>query len=84
MKSNTVYSVVEECQVPVNGNVLRDQIVSLPSLEKAGEEPIQFRRIEYWNLHKQEILVSLTGHAYLPAVKIDLQQLLNRTAQVGG
>jgi hypothetical protein len=35
------------CAVPEKGNVLSDQIVSLPALDKDGEEPILFRRIEY-------------------------------------
>ncbi|MCU1251015.1 MAG: family transposase [Edaphobacter sp.] len=40
MKTGSVYTVVEECEVPAKGNVRRDEIVSLPSLEKAGEDPI--------------------------------------------
>jgi hypothetical protein len=37
MKSHTVYQVEEECEIPTEGNVLRDQIISLPALRKAGE-----------------------------------------------
>jgi hypothetical protein len=70
MKTNTVYSVVEECEVPENGNVLRDQIISLPGLEKAGEEPILFRRIEYWNKDKQETLVFFSNLLHLAASTI--------------
>jgi hypothetical protein len=65
MKTNTVYSVVEECEVPKNGNVLRDQIISLPGLKKAGEDPVLFRRIEYWNQDKQEILVFFSNLLHL-------------------
>ena len=65
MKCNTVYAVVEECEVPANGNVWRDQIISLPALTKAGEEPVLFRRIEYWNKDKQEILVFFTNLLHL-------------------
>ena len=65
MKTNTVYSVVEECEVPEQGNVLRDQIISLPGLKKAGEEPVLFRRIEYWNKDKQEILVFFSNLLHL-------------------
>ena len=61
MKSNTVYAVEEERPVPAKGNVLRDQIVSLPSLEKRGDKPVRFRRVAYWNPDKQEILVFLTN-----------------------
>jgi hypothetical protein len=47
MKANTVHTTVDVCAVPEKGNVLSDQIVSLPALDKDGEEPILFRRIEY-------------------------------------
>jgi hypothetical protein len=67
MKTNTVYAVEEECEVPANGNVWRDQIISLPALRKAGEEPVLFRRIEYWNKDKQEILVFFTNLIHLAA-----------------
>jgi hypothetical protein len=70
MKTNTVYTVEEECAVPANGNVLRDQIISLPALRKAGEEPVLFRRIEYWNQDKQEILVFFTNLLHLAASTI--------------
>jgi hypothetical protein len=46
MKTNTVYTTVEVCAVPEKGKVLSDQIVSLPSLNKAGEARVLFRRIE--------------------------------------
>ena len=43
-KCNTVYTIIEECEVPENGYVLRDQLISLPGLKKAGEEPTLFRQ----------------------------------------
>jgi hypothetical protein len=46
--------------VPEKSNVLSDQIVSVPSLGKHGEAPVLFRRIEYWNADKLEILVFFT------------------------
>ena len=70
MKTNTVYTVFEECAVPANGNVWRDQIISLPALAKAGEEPLLFRRIEYWNEAKREILVFFTNLLHLAASTI--------------
>jgi len=70
MKTNTVYAVEEECEVPANGNVLRDQIISLPALRSAGEEPVLFRRIEYWNEDKREILVFFTNLLHLAASTI--------------
>jgi hypothetical protein len=70
MKTNTIYAVEAECQVPANGNVLRDQIIRLPGLRKAGEEPVLFRRIEYWNQDKHEILVFFTNLLHLAASTI--------------
>jgi len=67
MKTNTVYTTVEVCAVPEKGNVLSDQIVSLPALDKDGEAPVLFRRIEYWNADKQEILVFFTNLLHLAA-----------------
>jgi hypothetical protein len=70
MKSNTVYTVVEECEVPSKGNVLKDQIISLPALAKTGEEPVLFRRIEYWNEDKSETLVFFSNLLHLAASTI--------------
>lgn len=70
MKTNTVYMIEQECEVPPQGNVLRDQIVSLPALRKADEQPVLFRRIEYWNQDKQEILVFFTNLLHLAASTI--------------
>ena len=67
MKTNTKFETVEVCAVPEKGNVLSDQIISLPSLHKEGEEPVLFRRIEYWNAGKQEILVFFTNLIHLAA-----------------
>ncbi len=70
MKTNTVYTVEAECEVPAGGNVLRDQMVSLPALARPGEESVLFRRIEYWNEAKQEVLVFFTNLLHLAASTI--------------
>jgi hypothetical protein len=67
MKTNTVYETVELCEIQEKGHVLSDQIVSMPTLNKDGEEPILFRRIEYWSADKQEILVFFTNLLHLAA-----------------
>ena len=67
LKTNTVYTTVEVCAVPAKGNVLSDEIVSLPALDKDGEAPVLFRRIEYWNADKQEILVFFSNLLHLAA-----------------
>ena len=70
MKTNTLYTVEKECEIPANGKVLRDQIISLAALAKAGEEPVLFRRIEYWNEDKSEVLVFLSNLLHLAASTI--------------
>jgi len=67
MKTNTVYETIEVCAVAEKGNVLSDQIISLPALDKDGEKPMLFRRIEYWNADMQEILVFFTNLLHLAA-----------------
>ena len=44
MKTNTVYTTVEVCAVPEKGNMLSDQIVSLPAPDKGDEAADLFRR----------------------------------------
>jgi hypothetical protein len=70
MKTNAVYRVEQECEIPAKAHVRRDQIISLPALSKAGEEPVLFRRIEYWHEEKQEILVFFTNLLHLAATTI--------------
>lgn len=70
MKTNTVYVVEHDCEIPGKGNVVRDQIVSLPALSREGEEPMLFRRVEYWNEDKQEVLVFFTNLLHLAASTI--------------
>ena len=67
MKSNTVYTTVEVRTVPEKGNILNDQIISVPFGDKRGEAPVLFRRIEYWNEDKQEVLVFFTNLLHLAA-----------------
>lgn len=70
MKTNTVYTVEAECEVPAGGNVVRDQMVSLPALTRPGQQPALFRRIEYWNEDKREVLVFFTNLLHLAASTI--------------
>jgi hypothetical protein len=70
MKTNTVYGVEQECEIPAQGKVLRDQLISLPALRKVDQEPVLFRRIEYWNEQKREILVFFTNLLQLAAATI--------------
>src|SRR5665213_643313 len=49
MKQGAVYQVEGELEVPQNSNVVRDQFISFPRLNRDGEEPVLFRRVEIWD-----------------------------------
>ena len=70
MKTNTVYRVEQECEIPGRGNVLRGQVISLPALRKAGEEPVLFRRVKIWDAEKRESIVFLSSLLHLAAATI--------------
>jgi len=70
MKTNTKYTTVEVCAVAEKGNVLSDQIVSLPTLDKEGEEPVPLRRVTYFNPDTGKRLKFLTNNFTLPAQTI--------------
>jgi hypothetical protein len=61
MKEKAVYEVQEELEVPQNSNVVRDQIICFPRLRREGEEPVLFRRVEIWDVEKQEAIVFLSN-----------------------
>jgi Domain of unknown function (DUF4372)/Transposase DDE domain len=61
MKEKAVYTVTEELTVPQNSQVVRDQIICFPRLERKGEAPVLFRRVEVWNEEKQEMIVFLSN-----------------------
>lgn len=61
MKDNAAYEVREQCAVPQNSNVRKDELIVLRSQSKEGEEPTLFRRIEVWDEDKQETIVFLTN-----------------------
>lgn len=61
MKAGAVYEVQEELAVPQNRNVVRDQIISFPRLQREGDDPVLFRRVEIWNEEKQERIVFLSN-----------------------
>jgi IS4 transposase len=61
MKDNAVYEVKEELKIPQNSNVVSDQIICFPRLAREGEEPVLFRRVEIFDVKKQETIVFLSN-----------------------
>jgi hypothetical protein len=61
LKDKAAYVVEAECQVPKNRNVLKDELIWFPSVTRAGEEPVLFRRVEVWDEDQQESLVFVSN-----------------------
>ena len=61
LKDGAVYEVREECELPKNSNVVRDQIVCFPRLAREGEDPVLFRRVEIVDKDTQKTLVFLSN-----------------------
>lgn len=80
LKENAVYVVKEECEIPKNRNVRKDQLIYFPSQVKVGEEPCLFRLVETWDKETQESIVFLTnllhfGATTIPAIYKDRWQV---------
>jgi hypothetical protein len=70
MKQGAVYQVEGELEVPQNSNVVRDQFISFTRLNRDGEEPVLFRRVEIWDAEKQQVLVFLSNQLHFGATTI--------------
>jgi hypothetical protein len=70
MKQGAVYQVEAELEVPQNSNVVRDQFISFPRIQKEGEEPVLFRRVEIWDAEKLQTLVFLSNQLHFGATTI--------------
>jgi len=68
MRTDMVYGIAEEREVPQNRNVLADQVVYLGSKNYRLDVPL--RRIEVWNEEKEETLVFLTNHLSFGATTV--------------
>jgi len=70
MKSNAVYDVVEERNVPKNRNVLSDRVIRLTGVDAQDKCPYELRRIEVWDPEEEKVLVFLTNNLKLGATTI--------------
>jgi DDE family transposase/uncharacterized protein DUF4372 len=69
LKDSAEYGVMEQRQVPNNGNILRDEVILLQSQQEIGPEAC-LRRIEVWVEEKQETMVFVTNNMKLAASTI--------------
>jgi len=61
LKANIVYEVVEEYEVPANGNVLADQRIRLTSARSRRQYPVDLRRVVVWDADNEREIVLLTN-----------------------
>ena len=61
LKENAVFEVKQECELPQNSNVVKDQIVCFPRLAREGEDPVLFRRVEILDEQTQKTIVFLSN-----------------------
>ena len=61
-KGNAKYDVIEERAVPMNRNILKDQIIEFTGYYSKKKCPYQLRRIEVWDKDNEKIIVLLTNH----------------------
>jgi IS4 transposase len=70
MKSDAVYEVIENCRVPLNRNILSDEIIRLTGRRAAGKCPHPLRRIVVWDRENDRTIVILTNHLEFGATTI--------------
>jgi IS4 transposase len=69
LKDNADYAVVEERELPQRKGLRRDQVIFFYKLAQAGVERF-FRRVEYYDEERDEVLVFLTNHMTLAAATV--------------
>jgi len=69
LKDCADYGVVEQREVPTNGNIIRDEVILLTSQQEIGKQAL-LRRIESWVEERQETMVFVTNHLKLAASTI--------------
>jgi len=69
-KDNARYRVLEEKPLPVNRNVLTDQLIELEGFYSQRKYPGPLRRLEVWDEENEKVIVLLTNHMTFGATTI--------------
>jgi IS4 transposase len=70
MKDNALYEVVERRRVPLNRNILSDEIIRLTGVRASQKCPYLLRRVVVWDRHNDRKIVLLTNHLKFGATTI--------------
>lgn len=69
-KDNARCQVLEERPVPVNRNIIRDQIIAFEGFYSQQKYPGALRRLEVWDEENKRVIVLLTNHMTFGATTI--------------
>lgn len=61
-KDNADYKVIEDKEIPMNRNILKDEIIKLTGYYSKDKCPHPLRRIEVWDEDNKKVIVLLTNH----------------------
>ena len=70
MKDNAIYEVVERKRLPINRNILSDEIIRLTGVNAAEKCPHLLRRVVVWDPDNEREIVLLTNHLKFGATTI--------------
>ena len=70
MKNNAKYRVVLPIKIPINRNILSDEIIALTGTGAAKKCPHYLRRVVVWDEENQREIVLLTNHTEFGATTI--------------
>jgi len=70
LKQNAAYEVVDERHLPLNRNILSDQIIRFTGYSSRKKCPVELRRIVMWDTKKEEKIVLLTNQMTFGATTV--------------
>ena len=70
MKDNAIFEVVERRRVPLNRNILSDEVIRLTGTRAAEKCPHLLRRVVVWDPENERKIVLLTNHLEFGATTI--------------
>jgi hypothetical protein len=70
MKDNALYEVVERQRLPLNRNILSDEIIRLTGVKASEKCPHLLRRVVVWDSENDREIVLLTNHLEFGATTI--------------
>ncbi len=62
LKDNATYEVIEKRELPVNRNILSDELIKFTGYKARKDCPIPLRRIAVWDAENQKEIILLTNH----------------------